>query len=1009
MKGRIKVKEICCWNQPSANLIRKLILISIAVFFSARFLTAQSPFIQLYTTADGLPSNYVSWILQDSQKFLWIATDNGVTRYDGATFKHFDQSDGLCDNFIVWMREDDFGRIWFNGMNRKHSIFYENKFLDEKEAPFLDTLANYLRFFQDRDGAMYFYSRFKNSICLLDTNNTVVEYQLPSLKIKKDSLTWEGMVVHHMAKSNSGDFLIWTYAGVFKTRDLTLELVQIAPADDHHTIYGYTDSTYYDMVHYPGSDTTFYIKYLDNQPIDTIKGPASSTFDVEWITEDSNGLFWITRSEHGLFCLRENKVLFHLDIKDSYSIIKDHQGYIWASSRNGVYKINPLVLECRHFDNSCFNDGALLNLSADPGSGVWGINGKSAYLYQEKVMYHLSLEHLNQTMNCICALKDNTIIVGDEYYHKFLLSDIKADESSKNMNYGKLKRIPTDGQLMINHFKSEFALRNLAKREQIYTYSSDWQLTGSTWIDIRTLTSYLFYDSKDQLLVNAPEFSFVNQVIMDNKYEPYEGLSCMNGISIKDHIILDTGTDLFYSRHDSIYLVNQNRRFNFSALIENYFNTRVKHFVYADPDLYLATEKNIYKCEQPLKVLENKSVRLQVIDIDFLSIRDILIFNDSIYVASDEGLTIIPVPGSSDLAKQPPQPYLKDLEIDGEEMIISASGLRIKSNSRVKFGFGSIDYSRGPHFVSYKMEGLDKDWIFGESGNVTYGSLPPGKYIFKVQAGHYGGSVSNPIELPVEVKTTLLQNPFFYIIITLLISSLIYLIIIYRKNQVMRKREIEHQLVTLEQKALQSMMNPHFLFNALGSIQNYLLQNRSGEAGLYLSQFARLIRQNIHGLHSAMISIDAETDRLKNYLDLEKMRMDNRFEYRFFIDENIEEETMIPTMIIQPFVENSILHGISPLEKDGMINLSFVMPSEKTIKITIEDNGIGIGQARAFANNSRGHLHMSMEMTRKRIAILGKKFKTDTSVEVAEAFPGRPNPGTRVVILLPVAYGEGET
>ena len=205
------------------------------------------------------------------------------------------------------------------------------------------------------------------------------------------------------------------------------------------------------------------------------------------------------------------------------------------------------------------------------------------------------------------------------------------------------------------------------------------------------------------------------------------------------------------------------------------------------------------------------------------------------------------------------------------------------------------------------------------------------------------------------------------------------------------------------------MMNPHFLFNALGSIQNYLLQNRSSEAGLYLSQFARLIRQNIHGLHSAMISIDAETDRLKNYLDLEKMRMDNRFDYRFSIDENIEEDTMIPTMIIQPFVENSILHGISPLEIEGMISLSFVMKTEKTIRITIEDNGIGIGQAQAFANNSRGHMHMSMEMTRKRIAILGKKYKADTSIEVTEAFPGQTNPGTRVVIVLPVVYGEGET
>jgi hypothetical protein len=264
------VRCIYSCNHLTGYFKRKTFLIIIVVCLSIRILSAQSPFIQLYTTADGLPSNYVSWILQDSQKFLWIATDNGVSRYDGATFKHFDQSDGLCDNFIVRMREDDFGRIWFNGFNRKHSIFYKDKILDEKEAPFLDTLANYPFFFQDRDGAMYFYGRIKNSICLLDTNNAVIKYQLPSLMIKKDSLLWEGMVVFHMARSQEGDFLIWTDAGVFKTRDLSQEPVQIAAADDHHTIYGYTDSTFYDIVHYPGSDTTFYIKYLDNQPTDTI-------------------------------------------------------------------------------------------------------------------------------------------------------------------------------------------------------------------------------------------------------------------------------------------------------------------------------------------------------------------------------------------------------------------------------------------------------------------------------------------------------------------------------------------------------------------------------------------------------------------------------------------------------------------------------------------------------------------------------------------------------------------
>jgi sensor histidine kinase YesM len=106
------------------------------------------------------------------------------------------------------------------------------------------------------------------------------------------------------------------------------------------------------------------------------------------------------------------------------------------------------------------------------------------------------------------------------------------------------------------------------------------------------------------------------------------------------------------------------------------------------------------------------------------------------------------------------------------------------------------------------------------------------------------------------------------------------------------------------------------------------------------------------------------------------MRMKNRFDYRFKIDEEIgDDAVLIPSMIIQPFVENSILHGISPLEKGGLITISFSMVTDKAIRIVIEDNGVGINQSKAFKSDSPGHLHLSMEMTKKRIDILGKNTR----------------------------------
>jgi LytS/YehU family sensor histidine kinase len=307
------------------------------------------------------------------------------------------------------------------------------------------------------------------------------------------------------------------------------------------------------------------------------------------------------------------------------------------------------------------------------------------------------------------------------------------------------------------------------------------------------------------------------------------------------------------------------------------------------------------------------------------------------------------------------------------------------------------------------IEGYEKEWTTGSTRQVVYANLPMGKYKFLLRAGKSNSPWSKPIEYEIIVKAIYYQHPIFYIGLSLFIAGLISWWVIYRKNLQMRKREMEHQLVTLEQKALQSMMNPHFLFNALGSIQNFLLQNKSHEAGLFLARFASLIRQNIKGINTTMIGLEEEIDRLKNYMDLEKMRMGNLFDYNFQIDENVEkEEVKIPSMIIQPFVENSILHGISPLNGGGLINISLSMVSEWAVRITVEDNGIGMEQSKTLRANDGSHLHLSMEMTRKRIEILGKKYGVETSLEVTEAFPGNNNPGTKVTVVLPVSYAEGD-
>jgi sensor histidine kinase YesM len=154
-----------------------------------------------------------------------------------------------------------------------------------------------------------------------------------------------------------------------------------------------------------------------------------------------------------------------------------------------------------------------------------------------------------------------------------------------------------------------------------------------------------------------------------------------------------------------------------------------------------------------------------------------------------------------------------------------------------------------------------------------------------------------------------------------------------------------------------------------------------------------------------MISVEEEVDRLRNYLDLERLRMKNTFEYTIDFEEtDAEDELLIPSMIIQPYVENAVWHGISTCGNEGMIKITFKIHEQNTVRITVEDNGPGIKNVPLQTSKSQQHLNMGTNITRKRLEILGKKHGVKTTIEYEETFPGNPNPGTRVVLVVPLFY-----
>ncbi|MCF6358319.1 MAG: histidine kinase [Draconibacterium sp.] len=300
------------------------------------------------------------------------------------------------------------------------------------------------------------------------------------------------------------------------------------------------------------------------------------------------------------------------------------------------------------------------------------------------------------------------------------------------------------------------------------------------------------------------------------------------------------------------------------------------------------------------------------------------------------------------------------------------------------------------------LEGIDNNWINGNEKRVVYLNLEPGNYSFKLKSRTNREEYSNVIELPVIVKPTIFQRIITKVILVLLLLLLISLIIHFRYQRKIKQKETEHLLITLENKALQSMMNPHFIFNALGSIQGFLLQNRSVEAGTYLSQFARLIRQNMNSLKSNFICIDDEVDRLRNYIELERLRMNDKFTYQIEVDEQIDSyEVCIPSMVVQPFVENAIWHGISSIDEGGLIKIIFNGIDENSIEVLVEDNGIGIKDTETFSESGSG-LNMGIALTKKRLKLIGDRLGIKSEVSSKNLNPGTIQTGTQIRIIIPI-------
>ncbi len=378
-------------------------------------------------------------------------------------------------------------------------------------------------------------------------------------------------------------------------------------------------------------------------------------------------------------------------------------------------------------------------------------------------------------------------------------------------------------------------------------------------------------------------------------------------------------------------------------------------------------------------------------------------------VAFRKGFSVFD-PRSLQGSKEQPKPYLTSFKVYNNELQTDSSLLHLKRieldpwQNYFSFDFSAIGYTHPEKYqYRYQLEGVDEEWIYsGQRNYAAYTNVRGGEYTFKVAVANNDGYWSpDPLTIRVFVGTPWYQQLWFKLLAALLVIGGAFSFYRYRLQQVKLKGEYEKKVGDMELTALRAQMNPHFIFNSLNSIENYIIQNETVKASEYLNGFSRLMRLILQNSRTHLVNLRDEIEALKLYMDMESLRFNNEVEYKVNIDEALDpDEIDIPPMLIQPYIENGIWHGLRHKGGPGKITLSFAKDNGY-LKCTIEDNGVGRSKAASMGNQNPRRKSMAMNITNERLQTINKIYETDASVHIEDLVDEKGEAaGTRVELSI---------
>lgn len=410
---------------------------------------------------------------------------------------------------------------------------------------------------------------------------------------------------------------------------------------------------------------------------------------------------------------------------------------------------------------------------------------------------------------------------------------------------------------------------------------------------------------------------------------------------------------------------------------------------------------------------------------------DLRIFQLGTFVKGDKGELFFDkfrfYPSDIRRTKQTPKVVFSFLKVFDKELPL-AKNLNLTSQITLDYnqnfftiGFSAFSYTQNhKNQYAYRLIGFNKEWVM--CGNIplaTFTNVPPGKYTLQIKGANFEGTWGNIRAISIIIEPPFWKTWWFMSLLAIATAAIVYTLYRYRLAQQTLKSRLEAQEALRQQReaqyqqhiaqteiaALRAQMNPHFIFNCLNSIQYFAARNDADTASEYLSKFSRLIRLVLENSRSEKVTLLNELETLKLYIEMEAMRFQQKVRYQFEIDASVDTENIqIPPLLIQPFVENAIWHGLMHKPEGGMVSINVQQPHDNLLRVMVIDDGVGRAQAAQFKSKSATkQKSFGMKVTAERIDLINQFYRTHSKIQIVDlkdAFDKAQ--GTKIIIEIPL-------